>query len=132
MAGRTWTTDEMRVMREFAARGAKAVVRQLRSACGTRRTVAAVQKQASRMGVTLIEHYTCSVCGGTFPRRSFNKQRGMCTKCSALLYYPKQRGAGEVRAAMPDPERYARELEAARRWNAAQRQKMHRKNVKET
>ena len=60
VAGRAWTVAERKVLREFADCGAKAVVRKLRSLCGTRRTTAAVQMQASRMGVTLVEHYTCS------------------------------------------------------------------------
>nr|DAI91068.1 MAG TPA: RING finger family protein [Caudoviricetes sp.] len=131
VAGRAWTVAERKVLREFADCGAKAVVRKLRSLCGTRRTTAAVQMQASRMGVTLVEHYTCSRCGGVFPRRSYNKQRGLCLKCSALSYYPQQRAGAEIRAAMPDPEEFAREVAEARKANAARRQKAHRDSVKE-
>lgn len=130
VAGRAWTVAERKVLREFAECGAKAVVRKLRSLCGTRRTTAAVQMQASRMGVTLVEHYTCSRCGGVFPRRSYNKQRGLCLKCSALSYYPQQRTGAEIRAAMPDPEEFGREVAEARKANAARRQKAHRDNVK--
>ena len=45
--------------------------------------------------------------------------------------YPQQRTGAEIRAAMPDPEEFGREVAEARKANAARRQKAHRDSVKE-
>lgn len=82
MGGRAWTEREDAVIRECASFGAGKIARQLKEQCGSRRTKSAVQRRASRIGVSLFKHAACPRCGRW--SRWTDPITGFCATCNAL------------------------------------------------
>lgn len=135
MGGRSWTMEEMRVLRECAGDGAAKVVSQLRNRCGSRRTQCAVQMQASRMGVSLWRRYECTGCGRVCRKDFWVPAKRLCKLCAAKDSGGPLPSRAELMAAAKVTAEDERALADARRNAGKMRQRRHRekarKDVKE-
>lgn len=130
MGGRSWTMEEMRVLRECAGDGAGKVAAQLRNVCGTRRSVHAVEVQASRMGVSLWKHYRCTECGRICRKNFWVFSKRMCKLCAAKLCGTPYPSRSELMAAARVTAEDERALAEARRHAGKMRQRKHRDKIK--
>lgn len=121
--GKAWTKAEDKVLREFAHTGVHGVARRLKSTCGTRRTAAAIQCRASRLGVTLYKHAVCPRCGRKV--KKLVPVKGLCLICAAYEPTANQKRA-EIAKAVEPSEEDRQALVEARRYQARQRQNRHR------
>lgn len=76
---KAWTIGELETLAENAHLGAIKCTDALNQQYHRKRTVQAVEKQASRMHISLIEHYTCPACGRVVP--SLERKTGYCRIC---------------------------------------------------
>ena len=63
MQQQRWSRAEDAVIRRYKEQGAYKIRKQLRTLCGTDRTVQAIRMRASRKGVSLAKYNQCDVCG---------------------------------------------------------------------
>lgn len=107
-----WSSAQNEVLRELANLGAEAVAEAIAERTGVVHTAAAVQRQASRLGVSMVTFATCPVCG----RRVRGGRTGMCPVCRARANAERQwRVLGELEAE-------AKRLEADPEYLAAKRE----------
>lgn len=107
-----WSSVQNDVLRELANLGAEAVAEAIAERTGVVHTAAAVQRQASRLGVSMVVFSPCPVCG----RRVRGGRTGMCPACRARANAERQwRVLGELEAE-------AKRMEADPEYVAAKRE----------
>lgn len=80
-----WSIQELETLAINAHRGAKTCTEIINAQFHRGRSVAAVAKQASRYGISLIEHYTCPSCGRIVA--SVEENTGYCLECHLHSVY---------------------------------------------
>ena len=74
-----WSRAEDAVIRRYREQGAYKIRKQLRTLCGTDRTVKAIRMRASRKGVSLARCNQCEVCGAVL---NLHNNSGKCPDCN--------------------------------------------------
>lgn len=74
-----WSRAEDAVIRRYRDHGAYKIRKQLRTMCGTDRTVEAIRMRASRKGVSLAKYRQCDVCGAVL---NSHNNSGKCPDCN--------------------------------------------------
>lgn len=93
-----WTEEQDDVLRENASLGAKTCRELIANATGAVHTVAAVQRRASRLGLSMERVERCPECGCM--RRSLNPDSGLCETCHVhRLSEPYERELAEMKEA---------------------------------
>ncbi|WP_304598259.1 hypothetical protein [Adlercreutzia caecimuris] len=119
-----WSEEEDRLIEAYGHLGAGGVRNAIEAETGTRRTVEAVQKRASRIGATLLRYETCSRCGKRIPH--MNTRWGICAECRYRDQVERHRKAEAVRRDVLNDSADAEE-ERWRRAAAAERQRRRRR-----
>lgn len=74
-----WSRAEDAVIRRYRDQGAYRIRKQLRTMCGTDRTIEAIRMRASRKGVSLAKYRQCDVCGAVL---NSHNNSGKCPDCN--------------------------------------------------
>ena len=74
-----WSRAEDAVIRRYRDQGAYRIRKQLRTMCGTDRTIEAIRMRASRKGVSLAKYRQCDVCGTVL---NSHNNSGKCPDCN--------------------------------------------------
>ena len=69
-----WSRAEDAVIRRYRDQGAYRIRKQLRTMCGTDRTIEAIRMRASRKGVSLAKYRQCDVCGAVLNSHAYTTQ----------------------------------------------------------
>lgn len=125
----SWSTHELAVLRDAAHMGPAAASAAIWAACRTRRSPAACQRQASRMGVSTAVRRVCPVCGFTSRKASDFTDGDVCRRCNnRMLADIKRREVELIRSCAEGARRsdYERDLAEARRSYDMYRQQKSR------
>lgn len=117
-----WTKGQDAILREFGYLGARKCAQMIRRKTGVTRTVYAVQRRASRIGVSLFEHETCPGCGRLVKRL---RQTGFCDVCHERRASEPRLGMAQKMRAVEMNAEDAEKYQAAVRenWKARQRKR---------
>lgn len=74
-----WSRAEDAVIRRYRDQGAYRIRKQLRTMCGTDRTIEAIRMRASRKGVSLAKYRQCDICGAVL---NSHNNSGKCPDCN--------------------------------------------------
>lgn len=124
-----WTTWELDVLRRYAHLGPEACSAAVAEQCGTRRSPAACQRQASRQRISMSRRLKCPACGYQSTRRSDFMADGLCRRCNTRYLSEAQRRETELMRSFADGagrDEWERDLEEANREYAMYRQQAHR------
>lgn len=113
---RRWSAEEDALIVSMGSLGAEGVRDAIEAETGVCRTVAAVQRRASRIGATLVMYKTCPNCGKI--AASLSSRTGLCGSCNQqfLANLNRERSAAircDVLSAGPDKEEETRRKRAA-------------------